>query len=101
MRGPDKPVMNASRSLNLHAFALQQAPFPSQSAGETAHTSVRGQDSVAWHEDGNRVRTASAPDRARGEGLTHQPGDLPIGAGFTSGDLEQSGPDLPLKGRAF
>jgi hypothetical protein len=55
--------------LHFYPLALEQAALPIQSAGEAAEFLVRGQDTVAWNQNWNRVRAARAAHGADGLGF--------------------------------
>ena len=50
--------------LKFNSFALEQAAFPIQSAGEAAEFFVRGQHAMARNQNRNRIRAARAAHRA-------------------------------------
>src|ERR1039458_2960345 len=70
-------------------FALEQAAFPIQSAGEAAEFFVRGQHAMAWNQNRNRVRAARAahgPDRL---GPANRLRDFAVAFRFARGNFPQ------------
>src|SRR4051812_28371641 len=53
-------------SLAVFRFMIEQPPLPRQSAAEAGERAIRADDSMARHDDRNRIRAVGSADSAAG-----------------------------------
>src|SRR5205085_11184009 len=75
----------------------EELAFPVESAGKAAQAVIGGEDSVARHEDGDRIRAARATDGANRVGVADGLGHFRIAPGLAGRNFTQGLPDALLK----
>jgi hypothetical protein len=81
----------------LATLELKEMGLGVQSSSETGELSRGADDTVTWHDDGDRIPAICSADSSCRAGISQLRRELAIGAGFTEGDTQEDLPDLLLK----
>jgi len=102
-RAADYQQQSGEQALRAAAFRPARAAFERVlrvnlvGCFVTAQAAARGEDTVARHQDRDRVRTAGAPHRSRRFGPANSAGHLAVTEGSARRDVSQLPPNLLLE----